>query len=462
MKSLGATGGRRVRDLPHAGDGAGADRRACPGLCVGAALPFLIAWGFGAILPLPLAPALHVGRPRAGAALRPADRARLRAVAARPRARCSGLGAVSRRGGARAPPAAHAPTWWRRCWSARALAVLAVKLAYDQRIAAIFVAAAAAVFVLLRLVAVLLMAIARTAAAPALDRRLRLAIANIHRPGALTPSVVLSLGLGLALLVTVMEIDGNLRRQFMAALPDKAPAFYFVDIQSAEADSFDAFIARARAAARRSNACRCCADASWRPTASRPRDSSRRRTPPGRCRATAASPMRTRRRPGSRLVEGEWWTPDYQGPPLVSFEKRIADGLGLKVGDPVTVNVLGRNIDGAGRQPAHGRLAEPRHQFRHGVFAQRLPRRAAYPYRHPDLSGRQHARAGDRAAQGRGGRLSGRHHGAGARRHRRGRPSRRPTWCWRSAAPACSRCWSRRWCWAARSPPATAIGSMTP
>ena len=49
---------------------------------------------------------------------------------------------------------------------------------------------------------------------------LRLAIANIHRPGALTPSVVMSLGLGLAVLVTITQIDGNLRRQFMAALPD--------------------------------------------------------------------------------------------------------------------------------------------------------------------------------------------------------------------------------------------------
>jgi putative ABC transport system permease protein len=48
--------------------------------------------------------------------------------------------------------------------------------------------------------------------------------------------------------------------------------------------------------------------------------------------------------PGSRLVAGRWWQPDYQGPPLVSFEKRIADGLGLKLGDSVTVNVLGRNI----------------------------------------------------------------------------------------------------------------------
>src|SRR5262245_18219804 len=48
---------------------------------------------------------------------------------------------------------------------------------------------------------------------------------------------------------------------------------------------------------------------------------------------------------GSRLVAGDWCRPSYQGPPLISFEKRIADGLGLKVGDTVTVNVLGRNID---------------------------------------------------------------------------------------------------------------------
>jgi putative ABC transport system permease protein len=47
---------------------------------------------------------------------------------------------------------------------------------------------------------------------------------------------------------------------------------------------------------------------------------------------------------GSRLVEGKWWGADYDGPPLVSFEKKIADGLGLKLGEPIVVNVLGRNI----------------------------------------------------------------------------------------------------------------------
>ncbi len=48
---------------------------------------------------------------------------------------------------------------------------------------------------------------------------------------------------------------------------------------------------------------------------------------------------------GSRWSRATGGAPDYQGPPLVSFEKKIADGLGLKVGDPVVVNVLGRNIE---------------------------------------------------------------------------------------------------------------------
>src|SRR4029079_14515856 len=97
------------------------------------------------------------------------------------------------------------------------------------------------VFVTLRFVALLIMAVARRAPSPRYAL-LRLVLANIHRPGALTPSVVLSLGLGLALVVTVIEIDGNLRRQFVAALPDKAPAFFFLDVQSSDADAFDAFI----------------------------------------------------------------------------------------------------------------------------------------------------------------------------------------------------------------------------
>jgi putative ABC transport system permease protein len=170
-----------------------------------------------------------------------------------------------------------------------------------------------------------------------------MAVANIHRPSALTPTIVLSLGLGIALLVTVIEIDVNLRQQFTNELPAKAPSFYFLDIPADQAEPFDAFV-RAQAPS---------ATLEEVPTL-RGRIISANGTPAENLkpREDAAWVLQSDRGitytgelpAGSRLVEGKWWGPDYDGPPLVSFEKQIADGLGLKLGDPVTVNVLGRNI----------------------------------------------------------------------------------------------------------------------
>jgi putative ABC transport system permease protein len=217
-----------------------------------------------------------------------------------------------------------------------------VELAYDRRIAAIFVAAALAVLVALRLIAALLMGIARRLP-HARSTVLRMAIANLYRPGALTTSVVLSLGLGLALLVTVVEIDGNLRRQFMAALPDLAPSFFFLDIQAADGDRFDSFIRahapgailervpmlRGRIVAANGIAVE---ELKPAPSAAWVLQSDRGITYSDEVPA------------GSRVVEGQWWKPDDRGPPLVSFEAKVAQGLGLKLGDTVTVNVLGRNL----------------------------------------------------------------------------------------------------------------------
>ena len=48
---------------------------------------------------------------------------------------------------------------------------------------------------------------------------------------------------------------------------------------------------------------------------------------------------------GSRIVAGEWWPPDYRGPQLVSFDAELARAFGIGVGDTITVNVLGRDIE---------------------------------------------------------------------------------------------------------------------
>ena len=222
MKALGATGARvfaiyltQVLTLALLGGVIGA--------VLGAALPYLVTWIFGAIIPLPIQASFHPGE-LALALLYGLLTALVFALWPLGRAHDVPVGALFR------DAVAPQPSWPRRRYialtalAAAVLAVLAITLAFDRRVAIIYVATAAAVFVLLRAVAAALMFVARHAPR-ARSTVLRMAIANIHRPGALTPTVVLSLGLGIALLVTVIEIDGTLRNQFMAALPDKAPSF---------------------------------------------------------------------------------------------------------------------------------------------------------------------------------------------------------------------------------------------
>jgi len=49
--------------------------------------------------------------------------------------------------------------------------------------------------------------------------------------------------------------------------------------------------------------------------------------------------------PGTVLAAGKWWAPDYLGPPLVSLDARTAQDWHLKLGDSLTVNVLGRKFN---------------------------------------------------------------------------------------------------------------------
>ncbi|MBI3706323.1 MAG: ABC transporter permease, partial [Proteobacteria bacterium] len=72
---------------------------------------------------------------------------------------------------------------------------------------------------------------------------LRLALANMHRPGSPMPGVVLSLGLGLGTLVMVALVQGNLVYQLREQIPDVAPSFFFIDLQPDQVVAFDALLA---------------------------------------------------------------------------------------------------------------------------------------------------------------------------------------------------------------------------
>lgn len=223
-----------------------------------------------------------------------------------------------------------------------ALASSAIFLSYDPFIASIFVGACAAAFVLLRLVATGIMAVAKRLPR-AQSTPLRLAVGNLHRKGALTPSVVLSLGLGLALLVSLTLIDANLRRQLNSTIADQAPSFFFVDIQNSDLDGFKAALKEAAPTG----------DVQSVPML-RGRMMSLAGIPVSEIEAPPGSAWALRGDRGitysatlpdnSSLEEGEWWPEDYQGKPLVSYDAELAKEFGLKIGDEVSVNVLGREI----------------------------------------------------------------------------------------------------------------------
>ena len=170
-----------------------------------------------------------------------------------------------------------------------------------------------------------------------------MALANLYRPGAPTPGVVLALGLGLTVLVTIALIQANLSRQVDERIPDVAPAYFFIDIQPHQKDRFLEIVSgidgvgqiqttpMVRGRITQINGVPA-ADVAVDPDVSWVLRGDRGLT-------YSADPPEN-----SEVVEGSWWPADYAGPPLVSFDAKIAEGMGIGIGDTFTLNILGRPI----------------------------------------------------------------------------------------------------------------------
>lgn len=220
---------------------------------------------------------------------------------------------------------------------------LTIASATDRAFAVYFCLGAAATLLLFRLAGGGVMRLARLARAVGTPA-VRLGVGNLYRPGAPTPLLLLSAGLGLSTVASVAMIQGNMQRQIQQQLPANAPSFFFVDIQSDQLPAFQKIVAaqpgnpemhevpslRARVVAVKgvlAEEAVTTPDTAWALRGDR-----------GLTYATVPPE-------GTRLVAGSWWPADYDGPPLVSFDAGLAKGWGVGIGDIIRVNVLGRDID---------------------------------------------------------------------------------------------------------------------
>ncbi len=310
------------------------------GLVAGALVAPLVAAWAGDSLPVPVTPGVHAA-PLALAAAYGCLVTFVFALPALARTRDVPAAALFRIGGSR--------TGAMRRRDAAAVAVLAalvvaiaVFTAQQRLFTIIFIAAALAVVLLFHLAGRGFVRLARAAGRPSRPL-LRLALADLHRPGAPTVPVTVAFGIGLTVLTVVAGVDANLRQELSVTIADKAPSLFAVDIQGDQIEPFlETVLARDGVTATQSAP-------SMRgrvtaingvPAAEATVADDARWSLDGDVGATwsASAPA------NAVVVAGRWWDEGYRGDALLSFDADLAAGYGVGVGDTLTVNVLGRTV----------------------------------------------------------------------------------------------------------------------
>lgn len=172
----------------------------------------------------------------------------------------------------------------------------------------------------------------------------RLGIAALARPGAATVRLAVALGLGLSLLSMLAAVGSSLLTELKTSIPTRAPALFLVDIPASKSTDFRALVDRRLPGAALEVV----------PTLRGPvtaingtRVVDLPSIPEGAwvLRGDRGLTFARDLPDGNTLTAGKWWPADYRGPPLISLDADAAEALGLKVGDRMTVAVLGRPIE---------------------------------------------------------------------------------------------------------------------
>jgi putative ABC transport system permease protein len=172
---------------------------------------------------------------------------------------------------------------------------------------------------------------------------IRLAIAGLYRPDARTIGLVVSLGLPLTLFVMLAAIRTSLDANIARNVPARAPALFALDVPRDRLPEFVQTIEQAAGAAEVASVPLLRGTVISYGTT---RVADLAQLPEGAfiLRGGRGITYADRVPLGSRLTAGEWWPRDYAGPPLVSVEVEQAKSLGLSIGDPLSVSVMGQEV----------------------------------------------------------------------------------------------------------------------
>jgi putative ABC transport system permease protein len=170
----------------------------------------------------------------------------------------------------------------------------------------------------------------------------RAALAAIGSPRSDVTPVILSLGLGLSVLAAVGQIDWNLRSAIATDLPTRAPAFFFVDIQPDQLDGFLDRVTNDPAVTEVETA------PMLRGVVTQINGKPAREVAGDHWVVRGDRGITYAATPGekTRITAGTYWPEDYAGDPQISFAAEEAEEMGLKLGDTMTVNILGRDLTG--------------------------------------------------------------------------------------------------------------------
>ena len=172
----------------------------------------------------------------------------------------------------------------------------------------------------------------------------RMALANLHRPGAQTPALVVALGFALAAFVVLAGVESSLDGNIAQRVPARAPDYFVLDVPRDKAAEFRAVVTRiAPGATVRTVPAMRGSILAYGPAAHMTRVADLKVIPDdawalrGDRGLTYADTVPQ----GNVVTAGRWWPRNYAGPPQVSIDENLAKVLNLRLGDRLTIALLG-------------------------------------------------------------------------------------------------------------------------